>query len=432
MLGSQEMKFSIIIPTFNSRTFLSRCLESLINQGFPASDFEVILVDDCSTDGTAAFASSFSTQLPNLRVITLVVNGGPGAARNAGLDVARGEWVLFLDSDDELTRDCLSSLGKFIEQHLGDHLGAIGYDWALETSDSGLKSSKRIGRRDGRFLGDRTQLIRQYLSHRMDGSVIYTVLRRSLLDQFKIRFAHGLHEDVDFIFKVYYLAPATAYLDKILYQKRNRGLSIVNTISSAHIEGYFRAWESIGSFLASLDLDAESRDEYAAYYRYGTIGAIATRVREVIRHCSELDQMRRLFLLIYAYAQKFFSPEQFCRQMAEGKTVYFAIADLFWRVMSSVMIDDAKKPMVIAQGVEEMSGKSWSCTDLHHSLFLRPDQVRTCCKRFFVDGQMRGDVVLFDVDGKGDAPISRQAVLDAKRDLHQKINQRFEFPPLLP
>lgn len=416
------MKFTIVVPTFNAKAYLSQCLDSIKRQDFPAGDFEIVLVDDCSTDDTLAYASGFCASLPNLRVLALEKNDGPGAARNAGLDAAAGDWVLFLDSDDELAGDCLSSIGRVIDQNPGEALGAIGFDWAAETSAADLNSSKRVGRRDGRFLNDRGQLIRQYLSHRMDGSVIYTAARRSLLDAFKIRFAHGLHEDVDFIFRVYYHAPAAAYLDKILYKKRNHAASIINTVSAAHIEGYFRAWTAIGDFLRSPSIEPTLREEYAGYYSYGSIGVIATRVREVIRHGSNHAEMRPLFELIYASLHRLFAPEAIVRQLAQGKTTYFAIADLFWRVMSSTSIADAEKPALIAKGVAEMGGKSWSCTDLHHSAFLRPDQVRTCCKRFFVDGKMQGDVVLFDVAGPENAPISSKAILDAKRNLHQKIN----------
>ncbi len=397
------------------------CLESLIRQDVSAEDFEVLVADDCSTDGTSELASSYVAKLPHLRVITRNLNEGPGAARNAGLECARGQWVLFLDSDDELSPTALSLLTHFMELSSGRYLSAIGFDWSSLGSRDALNSSKRIGRRDGQFLESRERLLHQYLSHRMDGSVIYTTVRKDLLEKFKIRFAPGLHEDVDFIFKVYFHSPETSYLDQALYLKRNHEASIINTISARHVEGYFRAWDAIKNFLQSVEQDARLLAKYMESYKIGTVGVIATRVREVVRHCVNPEEIQNLFSIIHSHTKRLIQKGDF-DEKNESKTVYSAIASRFWHVMNSLSMDAKEKALTVTSEVRQMSGKSWSCTDLHHSLFLRPDQVRTCCKRFFVGGEMRGDVVLFDVKQKRDAPISKEAVLEAKRDLHQKIN----------
>jgi glycosyltransferase involved in cell wall biosynthesis/organic radical activating enzyme len=417
------MKFTIIIPTFNSEDYLAECLDSLVSQDIPLRDFEIILVDDCSTDQTVKIAKNYSLILPNFQVFQLGVNGGPGAARNVGIDSATGEWILFLDSDDELTPDCLSSLYQLIESSKNSKLSAIGYDWTRSiSSNQSLNSSKRVGRRDGHFLSNRQLLIHQYLSHRIDGSVIFTAVRKQLLKDYKIYFAQGFHEDVDFIFRVYYHSQVTVYLDNILYIKRSHAASIINRISTLHISGYFRAWKAIGDFIGGIRGDSKLKKEYLVSYRYGLIGAIATRVREVARHCQEKEEIQKLLKLIFDYTQEFFIDEQIDLQLANGKTVYFSIVDLFLKLMRSAQHNREDNSWPIIEGVNGMSGKSWSCSDLHHSLFLRQDQVRTCCKRFFVNGQIRGDVVLFDVTRKPDASISSKKILEKKQELHQKIN----------
>ncbi|MDE6394665.1 MAG: glycosyltransferase, partial [Duncaniella sp.] len=90
---------SVIIPAYNAQAYLRECLESVLAQSF--SDWEVIVVDDGSTDSTAAIAQSFSARDSRVRVLS-TVNRGVSAARNAALGMARGEWVTFLDSDDLL------------------------------------------------------------------------------------------------------------------------------------------------------------------------------------------------------------------------------------------------------------------------------------------------------------------------------------------
>src|SRR5436309_2200193 len=88
---------SVIVPTFNRREVLSRCLQALTEQDCPHSEYEVIVVVDGSTDGTQAFLKSLRTSF-NLKVIDQA-NRGAAAARNAGLLAAAHKIVLFLDDD---------------------------------------------------------------------------------------------------------------------------------------------------------------------------------------------------------------------------------------------------------------------------------------------------------------------------------------------
>lgn len=103
------MKFSIIIPVYNTAGELRACVGSVLSQGF--YDFELILVDDGSTDGdTPALCDALGTECPqHIRVIHKS-NGGAGDARNAGITLSQGDYLLFLDSDDALLPNALSTL----------------------------------------------------------------------------------------------------------------------------------------------------------------------------------------------------------------------------------------------------------------------------------------------------------------------------------
>lgn len=91
------MTISVIVPVFNRELTIARCLQSIINQ-IVAVD-EVIVVDDGSVDGTAEIIKSYQLDHPNIKLVEKR-NGGVASARNAGIRVATGEWILFLDSDD--------------------------------------------------------------------------------------------------------------------------------------------------------------------------------------------------------------------------------------------------------------------------------------------------------------------------------------------
>jgi glycosyltransferase involved in cell wall biosynthesis len=106
--------FSVIIPTYNRAERLDVALKSLVNQHF--KDFEVIIADDGSTDHTRDIVAKYYSQL-NIKFITEDNWGGPGRPRNNGIDVAEGEWLCFLDSDDSCVPEKLQSVLPYLKDH---------------------------------------------------------------------------------------------------------------------------------------------------------------------------------------------------------------------------------------------------------------------------------------------------------------------------
>ena len=98
-------QLSVIIPVYNALSTLGRCVDSVMSQNVP--DMEVILVDDGSTDGSSDICDALASAHDNIRVIHRT-NGGLSAARNTGIRASRGEWISFIDSDDEFAPDTLA------------------------------------------------------------------------------------------------------------------------------------------------------------------------------------------------------------------------------------------------------------------------------------------------------------------------------------
>lgn len=114
------MKFSVIVPSYNSETYISELLTSLQNQTYDKKDFEVILVDDCSTDQTLKIAEKFKNKM-NLIIEKLESNsGGPGKPRNTAMNIAQGEYVFFVDSDDYIHKDTLTDVAQFTDRNQAD------------------------------------------------------------------------------------------------------------------------------------------------------------------------------------------------------------------------------------------------------------------------------------------------------------------------
>lgn len=97
---SDRMKLSVIVPVYNVEKFLPRCLDSLLRQGMEAGEYEIICVNDGSPDGCGKILADYERKYPDLINVITQKNGGLSAARNTGMLLARGEYLIFIDSDD--------------------------------------------------------------------------------------------------------------------------------------------------------------------------------------------------------------------------------------------------------------------------------------------------------------------------------------------
>ncbi len=122
------IKLSVIVPMYNSDAWIKRCLSSIFQQGLNDDEFEVIVVDDGSHDGSVSVVKSLQQAYPNL-ILLRQEHEGQGKARNHALYEARGEWVVFVDSDDTLVTMGL----KFaLAPHFDDSCDIIGFRYVIE------------------------------------------------------------------------------------------------------------------------------------------------------------------------------------------------------------------------------------------------------------------------------------------------------------
>jgi glycosyltransferase involved in cell wall biosynthesis len=155
-------KISIIIPVYNTEKFLEQCINSILSQSF--TDFECILVNDGSTDRTPVICDEY--QKKDSRIIVIhQVNNGASCARNAGLNIAKGEFITFVDGDDWINENYLSILYKNISENNCD-MSVCGYksinekdDLFIEKQPSSLLFLNQISAKralfDYKFLGTR-------------------------------------------------------------------------------------------------------------------------------------------------------------------------------------------------------------------------------------------------------------------------------------
>lgn len=108
------MRLSVVVPVYNVEPFLRKCVDSLLDQDLTEDEYEIVLVDDGSTDQCGAICDEYASRYPHV-VAVHQPNGGLSAARNSGIDKARGDYVLFADSDDFLEPNVLKTLVSKVE-----------------------------------------------------------------------------------------------------------------------------------------------------------------------------------------------------------------------------------------------------------------------------------------------------------------------------
>lgn len=119
-------RFSLIVPVHKVQGYLPECLDSVLGQDYV--DFELIAVNDCSPDGSGAILDEYARHDARIHVMHLTENVGLGRARNAGMERAQGDYVLFLDSDDTLTEGALTAIADRLDAT--DDPEVLVYDYA--------------------------------------------------------------------------------------------------------------------------------------------------------------------------------------------------------------------------------------------------------------------------------------------------------------
>ena len=229
-------KISIIVPMYNTEKYIKQCLESVAAQSF--QDYELIVIDDCSSDNSVEIVESMiSTFGDKLRIIKLPTNNGsPGIPRNRGIEISKGKYITFLDSDDMFIDTALEELYSIAEETQAEVLHANNFITAknnMEDFDANTpivikswengKSVKKITLVSDN-LKDR---INVYRKKGFIWSCWNKFIRRDFLIENKIHFANLTYsEDMPFCFKCLCLAKNYVRIPNVYYIYRYRQGSI--------------------------------------------------------------------------------------------------------------------------------------------------------------------------------------------------------------
>lgn len=232
------MRLSVIVPVYNMAggDKLAWCLDSLVGQ--TVSDYEIIAVDDCSTDNSLEILRDYERRYPEkFRVIASPVNRRQGGAKNLGLARAKGDWIGFIDSDDWVTPDYYEKLLS-----LGERTGAdmVGCDYHLTD-----KHSMEIGRVVPNNRPSQAGVLtkEKYRSLILDsGSLVVKIYRRHIIFDYPNRFPENIFYEDNAIGNSWMLrAKRFAYLQEPLYYYYQHDTSTVHTVTKSRCEDRMEA-----------------------------------------------------------------------------------------------------------------------------------------------------------------------------------------------
>lgn len=223
---------SIIVPVYNARKTIARCIESIINQEF--QDFELLLVNDGSKDDSGQICDSYAAQDKRIRVIHKD-NSGVSDSRNMALDLAKGKYIQFLDSDDWITTDATNLFFRAAEDHHCD----------MVISDFYRVVGQRVSHK-GDIDDDAVMTREDYAAHMMENPAdfYYGVLwnkffRREIIEQYHLRMDSSISWCEDFMFNLEYIRHASSFYAlgvPIYYYVKTKGsLASQGLLSLIHI-----------------------------------------------------------------------------------------------------------------------------------------------------------------------------------------------------
>lgn len=225
-------RLSVIIPAYNAQETITRCLNSVYALPVPEDDFEVIVIDDCSTDCTVGAIKEFEAVHSNLTLLVQSENHRQGAARNRGIKLAQGEFIVFLDSDDEIGPGVLSACDLSRKNDLD--MVVMCYE---KLSFDGILERKEIlpYASDSVFSGVTFQTEYPFWC---TAPWAY-LFRRLFLKRINYPFAEDvLFEDSDFVCVHTFFAKRMAFCDECGYRMWSNSSSTTHTISFKHVSDY--------------------------------------------------------------------------------------------------------------------------------------------------------------------------------------------------
>lgn len=243
-------RLSIILPVYNGANFLVKCIESILGNTY--KDFELIIVNDGSTDDTAEICNGYARQDSRV-IVHHNSNQGVSYSRNFGIDHAKGEWISFIDADDRYTPDAFQTIIYEMTSNAPDMI-CFGFRSISKDCENVICLPEV---RNGKFTFMREQMLHGW-------TVVWnTFFKKDLIDRHALRFNEGISigEDFELLFRAYYYAKIIKVIDKPLYYyNRMNEESALHKMTVRQYDEIIKANTSVASFFNEKGILDKFRD----------------------------------------------------------------------------------------------------------------------------------------------------------------------------
>lgn len=262
-------KVSIIIPVFNAISYLDRCVMSVLEQTYP--NIEVILVDDGSTDGSSEICDKY-TKVKDSVVVLHQKNQGPALARKHGIQIAKGEYVLFVDADDWINKKMIERLMTEVMQTKGDMICSQ----FVRVKDSGELIHESYMKEEAVDCVKKEDNIHHFFKTRyINGSCGGKLIKRVLFENIQINEESKIGEDISMIVALLLQAKQVRVINKELYNYYWNTSSISHTgYTEGHRNGLLNYIQLRDSLLREYPIEQKAIAGYFAEYEMAVITAM--------------------------------------------------------------------------------------------------------------------------------------------------------------
>ena len=264
------LKLSFILPCYNVERYIADCLNSIYAQGLPEDEFEVICVNDCSTDGTRDIIAEYVSRHSNLALIDHSKNLTAGGARNTGINAAQGEYIWFVDPDDVIKPNCIERLYGIAKR---EELDVLFFNF--DDADENL----RILREDRTYPESKVCNGQEYVLNYFKGNLsVFGIVWRALYRTVFLQASNLRYpimrkaQDVVFLWRVMLCAKRVASLCDAFYVYRSNPYSVMKQQTRARV--------------AFSDRILRGYEIYLMLGKYEVLPPLAENMRNAVRWCA--------------------------------------------------------------------------------------------------------------------------------------------------
>lgn len=289
---SATMLVSFIIPSYNSAHTVRRCLDSIYALSLKREEYEVIFIDDCSTDTTCQIVEEYQKRHTNITLLRQPKNNRQGAARNRGVSVAKGEYICFVDSDDAVTEGVVDAIRLAKEKQTD--MTAFHTANANEKGTI-TKENEHLSFAQGQvFSGVELQNKHPYW---FSGPVAY-IYSKTFLDKTNYPFREGvLFEDSDFVMVHLYYAQRMSYSPKLGYLAYYREGSTTRSVSYKNQSDYLLLGTRMLALYTTIQNVMESHkrnDEELTKFAEGVLEGATYNVTMALKRLNKLNSPKEI------------------------------------------------------------------------------------------------------------------------------------------